>query len=51
MCLRVGRWFPWAFAAPEPPESCPPSPAQGEEGLVSEKSLLGLQPLPQTVPL
>jgi len=45
VCLRVGRWFPWAFAAAEPPEGWPPSPAEEEEGLVSEK------PLPQMVPL
>lgn len=49
--LRAGRWFPWAFAAPEPPEGWPPSPAQGKEGLISEMSPLGPQPLPQTVPL
>lgn len=49
--LRAGRWFTWAFTAPEPPEGWPPSPAQGGEGLTSEKSLLGPQTLRQMVPL
>lgn len=39
-----------SWAAPEPPEGWPPFLAQGEEGLVSKKSLLGPQPLPQMVP-
>lgn len=49
--LASGKVVPLDFTAPEPPEGWPLSPAQGEEGLVSKKSLLGPQPLPQTVPL